>query len=70
LPFGPVQAAQLANDPDEKDWWTLKARVALAGGALHRIDGENGSVTYRVGMRRFANLGEVGDFVDELQGAA
>ena len=65
LPFGPVQAAELA-DVKTKRLATARARCALLRGELRSLVADDGTVTFAIGMRRFATIDQVEDFLDHL----
>jgi hypothetical protein len=63
-PFGSAQAAELA-DADVKRESTARARCALLGRALRRID-DDGAVTFAIGLHRFESIAQVEDFLDQI----
>ena len=68
-PFGPSQAAELADEPT-KAWATLRAKCYLAAIDVARTVGPDGTVTYRVGGRAFSTIEAAEDELDRLQGEA
>lgn len=69
-PLRPWFAADLGLDADEKRWLTARARVAIRGGVLRRIESNDGSTSYLLGLHKFASLDEVEDALDAVDGDA
>jgi len=64
LPFSPTQAAAFVD----KLYETCRARCALAGAALYRRVDDDGQVVFVAGMRRFATLDQLEDWLDQIRG--
>jgi hypothetical protein len=52
----------------DKRFETARAQAALMiGSALYRREADNGEVSYSIGIRRFATLDQVEDFLDRYE---
>jgi len=63
VPFSATQAAELA-EPESKREATALARCCLAGIPIRKIHMSDGLVVYATGLRRFAGIEQLEDFLD------
>lgn len=63
LRFSPTQAAEYVD----KAYETCRARVALLGGHLRKVEAD-GVMIYMIGMQRFGSLAQLEVHLDRVQG--
>lgn len=64
LPFGASEAAVYVD----KTWETCRARTALLGAVLRKVELKDGSPGFAIGMCLFTSLDQVEDHLDRVQG--
>ena len=67
LPFGPSQAAELADDCDRKRSSTASARCALLGIPLKSITMPDGQIVYSAGMHKFGGIEQLENWLDRIR---